>query len=172
MRINGFKQIQAFYSWTFDNQEKNVKPQHISLYLFLLNQNNRANWVEWFKCPYDLAMTGACIGNKKTYYNCLNDLQDWKLIEYKKGVNDWKAPMIKLEVLKCTSTVPQSEPQPVPQGVPQGVPLPTHIYKLVTSNLKLIEDNLENWIEQSKKPKPVPEDWRGQDLDSNGFVKR
>jgi len=154
MRINGFEQIKAFYSWTFDNQDKQIKPQHISLYLFLLNQNNRANWVEYFKCPYDLAMTGSCIGSKKTYYNCLNDLQEWRLIEYKKGSNNWKAPVIKLEVLKCTSTVPLSEP--LPTQVPTQVPiqLPTHKYKLITDNIKLVNDNIEKWIKDSLDDKP------------------
>ena len=145
MRINGFEQIKAFYSWVFDNQDKNIKPQHISLYLFLLNQNNRANWIEWFKCPYDLAMTGSSIGSKSTYYNCLQDLQEWKIIKYKPGVNNWKAPVIKLEVLKCTSTVPQSEPQPIP--------LPIHIYKLITDNLDIVEKNLEKWINSEKGSK-------------------
>lgn len=149
MRINGFEQIKAFYSWTFDNQDKQIKPQHISLYLFLLNQNNRANWVEYFKCPYDLAMTGSCIGSKKTYYNCLNDLQDWGLIEYKKGSNNWKAPVIKLEVLKYTSTVPLSEP--LPTQVPTLLPtqLGTHKYKLITDNIKLVKENIEKWINDS-----------------------
>jgi len=64
--MNGFEQIKSFYSWVFNNPDK-VRPTHISLYLFLLNQNNRAMWVEWFKCPYDLAMQGACIGNKNNY---------------------------------------------------------------------------------------------------------
>ena len=134
MRINGFTQIKAFYSWTFDNQDKQIKPHHISLYLFLLNQNNRANWIEWFKCPYDLAMTGSCIGSKKTYYKCLNELEEWKLIEYKRGLNEWKAPLIKLEVLKCTSTVPQSEPQSEPQGVLLPIPQSGKRYKLLTFN--------------------------------------
>jgi len=151
MRINGFTQIKAFYSWSFDNQEKGVKPQHVSLYLFLLNQNNRNNWVEWFKCPYDLAMVGSCISSKKTYYACLKDLQEWGLIEYQKGVNNWKAPIIKLEVLKDTSTVPQSEPQvlplPIQAGTQADAPLPIHIYKLVTSNLELVTKNLKGWIE-------------------------
>ena len=148
MRINGFEQMKAFYSWVFDNADKQVKPQHISLYVFLLNQNNRANWVEWFKCPYDLAMQGACIGNKKTYYNCLRDLEEWKLIKYEKGVNEWKAPIIKVEVLKCTTSVPQSEPQHTPQDTPQhtpqGVPQHTHIYKPITGNSKPKTDNTES----------------------------
>jgi hypothetical protein len=145
MRINGFTQIKSFYSWTFDNQDQGIKPQHISLYLFLLNQNNRNNWVEWFKCPYDLAMAGSCISSKKTYYNCLNDLQKWDLIKYKKGVNNWKAPLIKLEVLKDTSTVPQSEPQVLQAAEQAAIPLPTHIYKLITDNLKLITDNKKDF---------------------------
>lgn len=155
MRINGFEQIKAFYSWTFSNQEKGIKPQHVSLYLFLLNQNNRNNWVEWFKCPFDLAMTGSCISSKKTYYKCLNDLQDWRLIKYKKGANNWKAPLIKLEVLKDTSTVPQSK-QVVKQLDEQ---LSTHIYKLITDNYELIEDNLESWINNSKNSLPSKEEF-------------
>jgi hypothetical protein len=121
MRINGFHQITAFYSIVF-NQEFDFKPQHISLYIFLLNQNNRNNWVEWFKCPIDLGMTGSCIGSKKTYYQCLEDLKSWGLLNYEKGENMWKAPKISLVVLKSTSTytstVPQSEPLPIPQPIP------------------------------------------------------
>ena len=144
-RINGFEQIKAFYSWVFNNAKERVTPQHISLYLFLINQNNRSNWIEWFKVPFDLGMAGACIGNKKTYYSCLNDLVSWNLIEYEKGTNEYKAPLIKIAVLKSTShdtaPVPLPEPllQPLPTTLP--IPLPTHIYKLITDNLKLITDN-------------------------------
>lgn len=158
-RINGFDQIKAFYSWVFNNADKRVTPQHISLYLFLINQANRNNWVEWFKVPYDLGMTGACIGNKKTYYSCLGDLTEWHLIEYQKGVNEWKAPLIKLEVLNSTTndtaTVPLPEPLLIPQVIPLPTPLPTHIYKLLTNNLKLITDNIEeiiNFLEGKEKP--------------------
>lgn len=165
MRINGFDQIKAFYTLVFQ-QEYEFTPQHISLYVFLINQNNRNNWVEWFKCPFDLGMAGSCIGNKKTYYRCLNDLSEWNLLQYEKGTNNWKAPKIRLEVLKSTTTetatVPQSEPLPlqldtpldVPLGLQVDVPLPTHIYKLITSNLKLVTDNLERWIKNELKKKP------------------
>ena len=100
--MNGFEQIKSFYSWVFNNPDK-VRPTHISLYIFLLNQNNRSMWVEWFKCPYDLAMQGACIGNKNTYYKCLDELQLFKLIEYKKGINLHKSPLIKLIKLYCSN---------------------------------------------------------------------
>jgi len=149
-RINGFDQIKAFYSIVFEGKYE-IKTQHISLYVFLINQNNRNNWIEWFKCPFDLAMAGACIGSKSTYYKCLYDLQEWGFIQYEKGINDFKAPKIKIEVLNCTSTVPQSEPLleqlPIPQGIPLLEQLPIHIYKLITDNIKLIT-NKENEFEK------------------------
>lgn len=152
-RINGFDQIKCFYSIVFE-QTYDIKPQHISLYNFLINQNNRNNWVEWFKCPYDLAMAGACIGSKKTYYKCLNDLQEWGFIKYQKGVNDWKAPKIKIEVIKCTSSVtsnvPQSEPlhEQLDEQLDEQLSkqLPIHKYKLLTKNIKHITDNIESVI--------------------------
>lgn len=109
MRINGFEQIKGFYSWLFDNQDKSIKPHHIALYMFLINQNNRNNWAEWFKCPFDIGMAGSGIGSKKTYYRCLDELAEWDLLEYQKGVNEWKAAKIKLVVLRDNQNVPSSE---------------------------------------------------------------
>lgn len=147
-RINGFDQIKSFYSWLFNNQDKEINTSHVSLYLFLINQNNRSNWVEWFKCPYDLGMAGSCIGSRNTYYKCLADLQQWGLIEYSKGTNNYKAPVIKLCLFKNEQQteqvpIPLSEPLTEHLIVPLTEPLTEHIYKLLTNNLKLITDNLE-----------------------------
>lgn len=138
LRINGFDQIKFFYSIVFE-QRYEIKPQHISLYIFFINQNNRNNWVEWFKCPYDLAMAGSCIGSKKTYYTCLHDLKEWGFIDYEKGTNEWKSPKIKVEVLKCTSAYTSS----VPQGEPLPIPLPIQSSSI---NLKPITLNLKQEI--------------------------
>ena len=159
MRINGFTQIKEFYKIVF-NQKHPFKPQHISLYVFLINQNNRNNWVEWFKCPYDLAMAGACLTSNKTYYKCLNDLKEWELLDYKKGMNQWQAPRIKLVVLKRTSTNTSTDTATVPssaeaheQAVIQAVEqlheqAQTYNIKpitinLLTNNLKPITENLD-----------------------------
>jgi len=162
MRINGFTQMKSFYSWVFENQDKNIRSTHVSLYMFLLNQNNRNSWVEWFKCPFDLAMGGSGISNKKTYYKTLNDLQDWNLIEYKKGVNNYKAPMIKLEVLFDTSTVPQSEPQLQPQVIPLPTPLlQPQLYKnvkLITNNIELVTLNIKRVLNFLKTEDEEQED--------------
>ncbi|MDX5479210.1 MAG: hypothetical protein LPJ98_12225, partial [Cyclobacteriaceae bacterium] len=114
MRINLFDQIKAFYTWVFANQDKAIKPHHHSLYFFLLNQNNRTNWIEWFKCPFDLGMMGSGINSKHTYYKVLKELADWGLIQYQPGINNFKAPLIKIEVQKCTATSTATGPQPAP----------------------------------------------------------
>ena len=168
-RINGFEQIKAFYSWVFNNPDK-VRPTHISLYLFLLNQGNRANWVEWFKCPYDLAMQGSCIGNNGTYYKCLDELKKWKLIDYKKGLNNYKAPLIKLFVLYKSEQLTEQVTVPLSEQLTEQVSeqqceqlteqLPVHIYKLITNNIKLITDNevkFEKFIESLKENKSKEE---------------
>lgn len=144
--MNGFEQIKSFYSWVFNNPDK-VRPTHVSLYLFIWNQANRANWAEWIKCPYDLVIRGSCIGNNGTYYRCLDDLQKFGLIEYQPGLNNYKAPLIKLvrlydiEQLTEQVSVPLSEQVTVQQTEQLTVQLPVHIYKLITNNLKPITDN-------------------------------
>jgi len=160
MRINGFEQIKAFYSWVFSNPDK-VRPTHISLYLFLWNQANRSNWVEWFKCPYDLAMQGACIGNKGTYYKSLDDLQNFKLIKYKKGMNNYKAPQIHLIKLYDTEplTVPLSEQVTEPLTEPLTELLTGNIYKLITDNYELVNKNLSKWISNCKNEIPTSQDF-------------
>ncbi len=164
-RIDGFRQIEAFYEWVFNNPDK-IRPTHVSLYLFLWNQANRSKWVEWFKCPYDLAMQGACIGNNGTYYRCLDELKKWGLIDYKKGINNFKAPLINLfqlydsEQLTEHVTVPlceqQTVQQPVQQPVQQYAQQPVHIYNYITNNRKLITDNEKKILTffESLKSKP------------------
>ena len=162
-RINGFDQIKAIYQHVF-NHPGDLRPTHVSLYMFLLNQNNRNNWVEWFKCPYDLAMAGACIGSRSTYYKCLDDLKRLGFIDYVPGVNNNKSPLIKMFQLSNNGqvTVPLSEQVTeqltVPVSEQVAVPLPEHIYKPITNNLKLITDNIlefqnliNKWIETKKK---------------------
>lgn len=163
-RINGFRQLEAFYSIVF-NGKHDFTPHHISLYMFFFNQNNRSNWIEWFKCPYDLAMNGACIGSKTTYYKCLKDLKEWGLIDYIAGYN-YKAPKIKLVVIKSVPntvphcepdtepncepitvliTVPHSEPNSVrQQGIYSNI-LTNKLSNLITNNFKLLKENNFNY---------------------------
>ena len=109
---NGFDLIKVFYSWVFNNQEKPIRPHHVSLYMFFVNQNNRNNWVDWFKCPYDLAMQGSCITSKRDYYRYLHDLEKWGLIGYIPGQAMHKSPLISLTKINQKTTdkpLPKSE---------------------------------------------------------------
>lgn len=157
-KINMFNQIKSFYSIVF-NGEIDLKPTHVSLYMFLLNQNNRCNWIEWFKCPFDVAMAGALINSKTTYYKTLDELKRFNLIDYEKGVNLFKAPKIKIINL---DSVPKNDTLPIPLSeqvtVPLSVPLNGNIIRLITDNYITINDNYEE-VEKfilnlsGKKPK-------------------
>ena len=103
--------MRGFYSMVFESKHE-FRPTHVSLYIFLLNQNNRTNWTEWFKCPFDTVMMGACINSNKTYYNVLNDLQNYKLIKYRKGINNYKAPRIHIIPLQVDDNEPTKIPKP------------------------------------------------------------
>jgi len=107
-RINLFNQIKSFYELVWHG-DFDFKPAHISLYIFLLNQNNRTNWSTWFKLPRDTGMQGSCIGSKKTYYKCLSDLVEQKLIKKEDGKNEHKAPRISIQQLKRGDEVPIPE---------------------------------------------------------------
>jgi hypothetical protein len=131
--------------------------------------------MEWFKCPYDLAMNGACINSRQTYYSCLKELQNWNLIEYKPGINNWKAPLVKLLVLSKNGQADGQVDVPVPEQLPILAPeqlpeqvvkqaveqltgqLPIHKYKLITNNFKLITDNIETILDflKNKNQKPI-----------------
>lgn len=127
-RINGFQQLECFYAWTYNNADKQVKPQHISLYMFLFMENNRRNWVEHFTITYEDAMQASGIGSKSTFYNTLHDLADWGLIAYVPGVNRIKAPVISIIQLSKNGLLPVPLPEPlhIPQGAPLPEPLPIH----------------------------------------------
>lgn len=169
-KIDIYNQIKAFYSIVF-NSKHDIRPTHVSLYMFLLNQNNRNMWVEWFKCPFDLAMQGALITSKTTYYKILDDLVKFDLILYKKGINHFKAPSIKIKVLSVpkndTVTGQVSVPLSVPLTGQLPVPLSGNIIRLITEHYILLnnsEDEFEKFIGALKKGKPEkkerkPNEW-------------
>lgn len=160
-RLDIHKQIKGYYSLFFSG-EYELRPVHTSLYMFLLNQNNRAMWAEWFKCPFDLGMAGSGINSKNTYYKIISDLERFGLIEYQKGINEYKAPKIKIiDLSSVPNLIPLSEPLSEPLSntltIPLSEPLSSNIIRLITNNFKLITDNIENIIKTYKKETKEPE---------------
>lgn len=129
--------MRGFYSKVFDGIE-GMRPVHISLYMFLLNQNNRKNWAEWFKCPFDTAMEGALINSSKTYYAVLQDLQDFGFIRWKKGVNLHKAPQINIINLGEVDDI-----VPIPEDITEVV-TPVEITNLTTRLTTILTTNLSS----------------------------
>ncbi|HLN22106.1 MAG TPA: hypothetical protein VK213_13520 [Bacteroidales bacterium] len=93
-RIDGFEQIKLFFNWVEDHPGI-LKPAHLSLYFFLFHKANLAQW-NWFSCPFSSAMKGSGIGSSHTYYKCIEDLQIWGFVEYKKGSNNYSIPLINI----------------------------------------------------------------------------
>ena len=154
-RINLFEQLTAFYELIWFS-EFPYKSHHVSLYIFLLNQNNRSNWSLWFDFPFDLGKKGSCIGSKKTYYQCLKDLEGQKLIKYEKGANEWRAPRVQIAELQRgkngplpthlvghnhTASDTSSEPQVTPQGGRDKDSIPLDLLQ----ETKDKEESFESW---------------------------
>jgi hypothetical protein len=122
--------------------------------MFLLNQNNRANWVLKFKCPADTAIHGSLLSNK-TYYNTLNDLQKFGLIEVEKGINNFRAAKITIKKLKYSDEndfIQQPEIQSPEQSssvttTPQLTPQLTQLLtQLSTPQLTLLTTQLSTLL--------------------------
>jgi hypothetical protein len=94
VQINVYNQLAAFYEKIWSNPK--MKAQHSALYWFLVNQANRQRWPEWFTVPRDIAMNGAKISKRETYYNAVKVLVESGLIEYTKSTNQYEAPHFKL----------------------------------------------------------------------------
>jgi len=188
-RIELHTQLKAFYSIVF-NGVHDIRPTHISLYMFLLNQNNRNNWAVWFKCPWDLAMQGAAIQSKTTYYAILDELCKFGLLQWEKGINLNKSPRIKLTILSVskndtltgTVAVPLSDTihGTVPDTLPDTLPgtltgtLTGNNIILLTNNYTLLnkyESEFEKFISDLKNKEKKEEDFPGPEKFESLFGK-
>jgi hypothetical protein len=82
-----------------------VKPQHRSLYYFLLGYARRRGNVTRFNMPYENGLHGSGIGSWATYDAALRALHAWGFIVYTPGANRYKAPVIELTFRNPTDDV-------------------------------------------------------------------
>ena len=165
-RINGFTQLHEFYKIIF-NGTLPIKPEHIAVYLFIFNQDNRANWAEYISISIDTMMIGTTITRIQTVYKILADLESWKLIEWQRGTNKFQAAKYKLLTLNKTARVNVPLPARVNATLPATLyellsntlpeMLPQTIYKQLTDKLyKSLSGNIEliksaNYLFQIRK---------------------
>ncbi len=80
----------------FTHGEPNVKPQHRSLYYFLLGYARKRGHVPRFALPYEVGMHGSSIGSWVTYDAAIKALAGWGFIVYTPGANRYKVPVVEL----------------------------------------------------------------------------
>lgn len=141
-RINGFKQIRAFFALARSGKHP-VRASHIGLYMHLLDEGNSEGWPEWLSVKWERALMSSGIGSNGTFYRVLGDLDTWKLIKYKKGVNKFSNPKIHIKQLCNNEQVTAQVYAQVTVQLPAQVT--AHIkYNHITSNLyNLLTKNQE-----------------------------
>jgi len=156
-RINIFEQLNEFYKIMFNDQDK-LNISEISLYMFLLYMNNKLNWCEWFRLPFDLIINGSGIGSNVTYYKALKKLQNKGLIMFVPGVNKARTVTIKIIKLFKNKRVDTPLSEVVNIQLDEELAdllynvLPTelnaHIYKEFNNKLKYLIKNKKNEIKK------------------------
>ena len=77
-QVSGYELTRRFFDFAFENVE--CKVQHIALFSWIVELNNRLGWKKQFGLPSNDTMEGLSIGNKATYRKALNDLEAWGFI--------------------------------------------------------------------------------------------
>ena len=95
--MNYISQLNAF--WERQSTEGDLSPTAISIYLALLNLNNRCGWKIEFLATYGEVLNLTGIGNNKTYYAAIDKLVEVNLISYRKGKNQFQAASFTIKVL-------------------------------------------------------------------------
>lgn len=78
-KIGSYAFIRVFFEFALNWPP--CKCQHIALYNWIVELNNRLKWRENFGLPTSETMEGLSIGNKNTYYKALRDLEKWQFIK-------------------------------------------------------------------------------------------
>ncbi len=82
----------------FSHGEPDVKPQHRSLYYFLVGYARRRGTLPRFTLPYEVGMHGSSIGSWATYDAAIKALAGWGFIVYTPGPNRYEVPVVELTV--------------------------------------------------------------------------
>jgi len=102
--MNGYDLSKSWFDFCHETKEK-YSPNHAALYFYLIELCNSLNWKTSFGLPTEDTMQIIAIKKHKTYYQILQDLNDWGFIEIlEKAKNQYQSTRICL-CLKGKSTV-------------------------------------------------------------------
>ena len=96
---NGYTLSKQWFEWV-RKTDKNVRPIHGVLYLWIVELNNRMEWKEVFELPSKYSMESTRIIGKNNFLNALNDLIEWGFITMvKKSVSRHHGNQISINLL-------------------------------------------------------------------------
>lgn len=171
--MNGYTLTRKWFDFCFEN--KSAKVYHSSLYLWIVELNNRLGWKKEFGLPTQATMDGLSIGNKATYLEALKDLVSWGFIDIiSEAKNQFQSTIISIcydekATAKATALDIALQQQDQQQGNSTGNSIDTSIVpiikqlnnktiKLINKHPDLLNDNLENWIAKHfKENEATPE---------------
>lgn len=94
--MNSYELSKMFFDWSYENPDK-ISPNHVALYFFIIEHNNRLGWKEKFGLPMQMAMDAIGIKNYRTWSKSFNDLVDWGFIKvHQRSKNQYSANVIAL----------------------------------------------------------------------------
>ena len=76
---NGYAYSRQWFEFIFETEEM-ITPAHTSLYLWIVELNNRLQWKEVFGLPTQYTMQASRIKSYKYYKKTLDDLIKWGFI--------------------------------------------------------------------------------------------
>lgn len=139
------------------------KPEHIAIFWFLTELNNRLGWVDEFGLPIYNAMEEVKIRNFKTFSKYLQDLHDWGIIKIvTKSVNQHTSNIVSIKsaMVKFTEAHTTALTEAEPQHLPQHSHGTATINKLIENSInsetdKNLKEEIDNsFPEISDTPKP------------------
>jgi len=96
--MNHYNLSRAFFDFAFENPEK-IKPNHIALYFFAIENCNRLGWKLKFGLPSTMTMEAIGIKSYNTYIKTLNDLIEFGfIILIEKSKNQYSSNIIALSI--------------------------------------------------------------------------
>jgi len=94
--LNSYNLSRAWFDFCFENPEM-IKPNHIAIYFFAIENCNRLGWKKKFALPTTMAKEAIGIKSYNTYISALNDLIEWGFIKMiQKSTNQFSANIIAL----------------------------------------------------------------------------
>jgi hypothetical protein len=94
--MTGYELSRQWFDFSFENPDK-INPNHVALFFFAVEHNNRLGWRDKFGLPTCMAMEAIGIKNFKTYAKAFNDLVEWGFFHvHQKSRNQYSATVIAL----------------------------------------------------------------------------